>query len=168
MPYLSIAALFALSFYVAGDDRVDRARHAARLLLALAISVACYAAFPLRFAFERPPTPGWLGLLFDALTAFDLPYNRAPSLHISVLLILWVRLAPHTRRWCAGALNAWCAAIAVSVLTTWQHHVIDVPAGLAVGWLCVVALRQRRSVRRRNSTTAAASIRANSARLQNS
>lgn len=142
VPYLSIGVLFALSFFV---DREAPAlgRHAARLLLALAISVACYAAFPLRFAFERPPTSGLPGLLFEALAAFDPPYNRAPSLHISVLLIVWARLVPHAAGWRRSALHAWCGCIAVSVLTTYQHHVIDVPAGVAVGLLCVVAWRSR-------------------------
>lgn len=142
VPYLSIGVLFALSFFV-DRDADALGRHAARLLLALLVSVACYAAFPLRFAFERPPTSGLTGLLFEALSAFDLPYNRAPSLHISVLLIVWARLVPYAAGWRRGALHAWCGCIAVSVLTTYQHHVIDVPAGFAVGLLCVAAWRSR-------------------------
>jgi hypothetical protein len=136
VPYLSICVFFAWSFFV-DRDRDELARHVARLLLALALSVACYAAFPLRFMFERPPTTGTIGLMFDLLSAVDLPYNRAPSLHISVLLILWVRFAPRLARWRRVGLHLWFASIALSVLTTYQHHVIDVPAGLLVGWLCV-------------------------------
>lgn len=144
VPYLSICAFFALSFFV-DCDRDRLAQHAARLLLALVLALVCYAAFPLRFTFERPPTTGWTGWLFGALAAFDLPYNRAPSLHISVLTILWVRFAPWARGWRGGLLHAWFAAIAASVLTTYQHHVIDVPAGLAVGALCIACIGGRRS-----------------------
>ena len=136
VPYLSICVFFAWSFFV-GRNRDELTRHAMRLLLALALSVACYAAFPLRFMFERPATSGAIGMLFDALSAVDLPYNRAPSLHISVLVILWARFAPRLGGWQLASLHVWFAAIALSVLTTYQHHLIDVPAGLAVGLLCI-------------------------------
>ena len=136
VPYLSICVFFAWSFFV-DRNRDELVRHAARLLLALALSVACYAAFPLRFMFERPSTTGTIGLMFDLLSAVDLPYNRAPSLHISVLVILWARLAPRLPGWRRSALHLWFASIALSVLTTYQHHVIDVPAGLVVGAMCL-------------------------------
>ena len=155
VPYISIFGFFALSFFVGRDPQALN-RHVARLLLALAISVLCYAAFPLRFMFERPPTSGALGLLFEALGAVDLPYNRAPSLHISVLLILWVRFAPQLRGWLQAALHGWFALIAVSVLTTYQHHVIDVPAGLVVGGLCIALTA--RQVRQRPRATGGAPV----------
>ena len=147
VPYLSICVFFAWSFFV-DRSRDELTRHVARLLLALALSVACYAAFPLRFMFERPATSGAIGLLFELLAAVDLPYNRAPSLHISVLVILWARFVPRLLGWWRVGLHLWFASIALSVLTTYQHHVIDVPAGLAVGWLCV-AITSRGSAARR-------------------
>ena len=93
--------------------------------------------------FQRPELDGLVGLLFQLLSATDLPYNRAPSLHISVLVILWVRFAPLLAGWKRWALDGWFALIALSVLTTYQHHTIDVPAGAAVGALCL-ALTSRR------------------------
>ncbi len=142
VPYLSICGFFALSFFV-GRDRHALARHTTRLLLALGIAIVCHAACPLRFTFERPLPEGLTRLLFQGLTAFDLPYNRAPSLHISVLL-LWVHLVPHATGWLRTALQGWFVLIGISVLTTYQHHVIDVPAGFAVGALCIALTSQRR------------------------
>ena len=142
VPYLSICMFFVASFFI-GDERQTLDRHVRRLLWVLGISLACYALCPLRFTFPRPPTSGPTGLLFEALTLLDLPYNRAPSLHISVLLVLWLRFADHLHGWRRVALHAWFALIGVSVLTTYQHHVIDVPTGLAVG-LLAVALTPRR------------------------
>jgi membrane-associated phospholipid phosphatase len=143
VPYLSIVVFFVWSFFV--DQRRDElARHVMRLLLVLMLSLACYAAFPLRFMFERPATYGAIGLMFELLSAVDLPYNRAPSLHIGVLVILWARFAPRlANRWRVG-LHLWFALIALSVLTTYQHHVIDVPAGLLVGALCLALTGTRR------------------------
>ena len=96
VPYLSIVVFFAGSFFLCRDREQLRA-HVQRLLAVLAISLACFALWPLRFTFERPPTEGVIGALFDLLQMFDLPYNRAPSLHISVLVLLWVRLMPRVQ-----------------------------------------------------------------------
>ena len=147
VPYLSICGFFVLSFFV-GRDLQELQRHIARLLLVLVISISCYLLFPLQFTFERPATSGALGLLFQALTAFDLPYNRAPSLHICVLLVLWVRFVPHVRGWQRWGLHVWFGLIAVSVLTTYQHHFIDVPAGFAVAGLCITLTARRQAQRR--------------------
>ncbi|MBC8057655.1 MAG: hypothetical protein H7Y61_13860 [Rhizobiales bacterium] len=149
VPYLSIIAFFALSFFIDADARSLR-RHVVRLLLVLAVSVACYAAFPLRFTFARPETDGAVGLLFDLLGACDLPYNRAPSLHIGVLSVLWARFVPCLQGWPRACLHAWFLLIAVSVLTTYQHHVLDVPAGALLGVLviAITAGRGREASRR--------------------
>jgi membrane-associated phospholipid phosphatase len=144
VPYLSIVGFFLASFFVDPDAR-ELKRHVVRLALVLTVSVVCYALFPLRFTFTRPPVDGVLGSMFDALTAFDLPYNRAPSLHIGVLVILWVRMAPVMQGWQRLALHAWFMLIAISVLTTYQHHVIDVPAGVALGAI-VLALTSRQAL----------------------
>ena len=149
-PYLSIVLPFVASFALC-RDRAALDRHCRSVLLALGLALACYALVPLRFAFERPATSGLTGLLFDGLSAFDLPYNRAPSLHIALLVILWARLGPALPRgWPRALLAGWFLLIAGSVLTTWQHHLVDIPAGLAAGafsvWL-VRALGRRAMLR---------------------
>jgi hypothetical protein len=134
VPYLSILAFFTASFFVGGGGAALRC-HVSRLLVDLGLSLCCYLLFPLRFQFERPAVEGLCGLMFELLAACDLPYNRAPSLHISVLLLLWLRLAPCAQGGARLALQVWFGLIGVSVLTTWQHHLIDVPAGIAAGLL---------------------------------
>lgn len=136
LPYWSIDLFYGLSFLLCRNTlQVDR--HALRLLTAQLVSVACFLAFPLRFSFARPEADGLFGALFDALAGFDLPYNQAPSLHISLLIIIWVRFAAATRGPLRWLVDAWAALIAVSVLTTYQHHFIDLPSGALVGLLCL-------------------------------
>ena len=136
LPYWSIDLFYGLSFLLCRNTlQVDR--HALRLLTAQLVSVACFLAFPLRFSFARPEADGLFGALFDALAGFDLPYNQAPSLHISLLIIIWVRFATATRGPLRWLVDAWAALIAVSVLTTYQHHFIDLPSGALVGLLCL-------------------------------
>ena len=136
IPYWSIDLLYGLSFLLPRTRRgLDC--HALRLLTAQVLAVACFLLFPLRFSFERPMLDGFFGLLFDLLMGFDKPFNQAPSLHIALLVILWVaygRYASGAWRW---LLHGWFALIGVSVLTTWQHHFIDVPTGALLGFFCV-------------------------------
>ena len=69
VPYWSIDLLYGLSFLLCRSPReIDR--HALRLLTAQIISVACFLAFPLHFAFERPPVDGVFGTMFNVLTGF--------------------------------------------------------------------------------------------------
>ena len=88
VPYWSIDLMYGLSFLACRTPR-EVNHHGLRLLSAQLLSVVCFVAFPLRFSAERPATDGLFGELFDALTSFDLPYNQAPSLHISLLVIIW-------------------------------------------------------------------------------
>lgn len=140
VPYLSICAFFAWSFFVDPDEGRLR-RHVLRLFIVLILSVLCYAAFPLRFTFERPATEGLVGVMFNLLGHCDMPYNRAPSLHIAVLVLMWARFAPGLRRRWAVVLHGWFSLIAASVLTTYQHHVLDVPGGAALGLAAILLTR---------------------------
>lgn len=136
LPYWSIDLFYGLSFLLCRSTlQVDR--HALRLLTAQLISVGCFLLFPLHFSFERPPTDGLFGQMFDALTGFDKPYNQAPSLHIGLLVIIWVRFATATRGGLRLLVDGWALLIGVSVLTTYQHHFIDIPTGALVGALCL-------------------------------
>lgn len=138
LPYWSIDLFYGLSLLLA-RTRQELDRHAARLLAAQGIAVACFALWPLRYAVARPPLAGWSGALFDALAGFDLPYNQAPSLHIVLLLILWDFYRRHTTGWLRAGVHVWSLLIGVSVLTTWQHHFIDVPTGVLAALACMWA-----------------------------
>lgn len=108
-----------------------------RLLTAQVICIICFLLFPLKFYFDRPALDGFLGLMFDILMGFDKPFNQAPSLHITLLVILWQFYANYFRGLSRYLLHIWCLLIGLSVLTTWQHHFFDIPTGLWVGCFCI-------------------------------
>jgi protein-tyrosine phosphatase/membrane-associated phospholipid phosphatase len=136
VPYWVIVPLYGLSLFVTTSRReVDTLGR--RLVTAQVIAITCFIAFPLRLSFARPETSGFFGLLFDALTTFDQPFNQAPSLHIALLVILWVHYVQRVRRAWRWAVHVCGSLIGLSVLTTYQHHFIDIPTGALLGWFAV-------------------------------
>ncbi|HVO04439.1 MAG TPA: phosphatase PAP2/dual specificity phosphatase family protein [Candidatus Cybelea sp.] len=136
IPYWSIDLLYGIAFLLC-VDRAELNRHTSRILTAQAIAFLCFLAFPLRLAFDKPPTDGVFGALFALLGSFDQPYNQLPSLHIALLVILWDLYARRLSRRFHPAIHLWALLIGASVLTTWQHHFIDVPTGVLLGLLCL-------------------------------
>ena len=137
LPYWSIDLLYGLSFLLP-RSRLEMDRHAMSLLTTQIICVSGFLLWPLRFTLERPELAGFFGWMFDVLMGFDKPFNQAPSLHIALLVIIWTMFARHIHgRAARGILHIWMGLIGLSVLTTWQHHFIDLPSGVLVGLLCV-------------------------------
>ncbi len=138
LPYWSIDALYGLSLFVC-LTRHELDTHAKRLLTAQAIAITCFVLVPLRFAFAHPAADGVWGLMFDALAGFDQPFNQLPSLHIALAVILWALYARRLSGIARLAMELWFLLICGSVLTTYQHHFIDIPTGLLLGALCLWA-----------------------------
>lgn len=132
LPYWSSDFLYGASFLTCRTNtEIDRLGR--RLIAIQAISVICFAVFPLRLTLQRPPIEGLFGTLFQALGSFDLPYNQAPSLHVSLAYILWKQFG--------GPLwGAWFVLVGLSTMTTYQHHFIDLPTGLWAGVLIVALI----------------------------
>ncbi len=136
VPYWSIDLFYGLSLLLCWN-LFELKQHVLRLLSAQIISISCFLLFPLKFTFERPELSGFFGVWFDVLMGFDKPFNQAPSLHIVLLVILWDFYRRHVRGYFKYAVDFWSFLIGVSVLTTWQHHFIDIPTGLLVGAFCL-------------------------------
>ncbi|UOO88084.1 phosphatase PAP2/dual specificity phosphatase family protein [Vitreoscilla massiliensis] len=134
VPYWTLNLFYAAAFFCC-NTRAQIHRLLQQLLLAQAIAVVCFIAYPLTFTWAKPLTDGLTGRLFSALAGFDQPYNQAPSLHIILTMVIgrfyWYRFRP----WLRPLWLAWLVLIAVSVLTTYQHHFIDIPTGMLVGCL---------------------------------
>jgi protein-tyrosine phosphatase len=135
-PYMSIDLFFIAAPFLCHTDR-ELATFSKRIAAAILIGGACFLLFPLRFAFERPHAAGWLGGLFDWFRGMDHPYNLLPSLHIALRTILADLYARHTRGLLRQASNLWFVLIGLSAVLTYQHHVLDVVAGFALGAYCL-------------------------------
>lgn len=142
LPYMSIDAFYAASLFLF-RKRSALDRHALRLLLATFISLVGFLLFPLQFSFAVPKAEGFNGFLQALLLGFDKPYNQAPSLHISLLVILWVMYAKRLQGFWRLALHTWFFAIAASVLLVYQHHFIDMWTGALAGMACLYFIPDR-------------------------
>ena len=137
VPYWSIDLMYGLAILLATSKQSLKIL-CLRLFSAQIICITCFLIFPLKFSFERPNLDGFLSLWFDVLMGFDKPFNQAPSLHITLLVILWQFYNCYFQsKFNQLLLHVWCFLIALSVLTTWQHHFFDVPTGLWAGCFCI-------------------------------
>lgn len=132
IPYWSIN-LFYVTTLFANDAEADVSVIAKRYLTCQLIAVSLFVLFPLQAIFVKPETSGLTGFMFDALGSFDRPFNQAPSLHIALLVIIWHHWRSRFQGPWLTIWHFWCALIALSVLTTFQHHVLDIPTGALLG-----------------------------------
>ena len=146
-PYMSIDLLYILAFFIIPKERYTNTIYRStikglglQLLVNQLFSLVSFLSFPLKFSFSKPPIPEEYSAIFNSLLSFDLPYNQAPSLHMSILVILIVFYNQHIgTKWIRVALNVWFFLIGLSVLFTYQHHFIDVVMGLFLGTAIVYA-----------------------------
>ncbi len=156
IPYWSSDLLYILSVFVCRTQR-ELDTHANRLFVVQIICISCFLLFPLRCVFTRPIAGGIAGSLFDTLNTFDKPFNQAPSLHVSLAVVLWSCFAGRLRGFWRFAMGAWLVLVALSTLTTWQHQFIDLPTGALAGCLATAlipggSVRTRREDRLRLAT----------------
>jgi predicted protein tyrosine phosphatase len=141
VPYMSIDLFFVAAPFVCRSDR-ELAAFSKRIVAAILVGGLCFLLFPLRFAFDRPHAVGWLGAFFDWFRGMDQPYNLLPSLHIALRTILADLYARHARGLLRQASNIWFVLIGLSAVLTYQHHVMDVVAGFALGAYCLYFFRE--------------------------
>jgi membrane-associated phospholipid phosphatase len=159
VPYLSLDALIIAVFFLC-EDRREVAAVACRLLLAALIAGGLFVLWPMRTAFQYryairyPWQESALYYACEALWKADPYYNRFPSLHVAIAVILWPVFARSVRTLAARVtVHAWFIAVILSTLFTWRHHVADVIAGAALGMLVSMTV-SRRFFSRRNSSSA--------------
>lgn len=146
VPYLSSGLFFCLGFaWVQTGDQLRVLSQ--RLLLATMAAALVFYVYPLQFSWPRPAvTLAPLAAMFDVLSVVDKPYNQLPSLHVAFCLIFWISLRRLVASpWAKTLLAGWLLLTAMATVFTYQHHVLDVVGGLALGGVCLLAVRPGRS-----------------------
>ncbi|HEY7087044.1 MAG TPA: phosphatase PAP2 family protein [Tepidisphaeraceae bacterium] len=163
VPYMSVDLLFLAAFFVC-RDLPEMKVLARRLATALIVGAMCFLICPLRIGFERPQVDGFFGPIFSLLHGLDNPFNLAPSMHVTIAIILAAMYVLKVKnRILRFVVAGWFVLICVSTLFTWQHHIIDVISGAALGWACLGVVPDRlQSVRKYLAPASAAEGRSDS------
>ncbi len=143
VPYWTLDLFFIGSFFICAS-KVELNLLTKRLITVTLLSGLCFLLFPLKMGVPRPEPHGWTAPLFHALYHNDLPYNLAPSLHISLRSLIWVFYGAHLTGGLRRIAKFWFMLIGISTLLVWQHHVIDVATGFLMGWFVTVLIRDPR------------------------
>lgn len=128
-------------------ERADAARLMATIGVASAACAVVFVLFPTTFPRALYPLPEGL----DARTLAELaelrdddsPSNCLPSLHVALAWGIalswttWIR-----NRWLRPLPLIWAGVVSVATVTTKQHYVIDVPAGVVFGVAAFFAARR--------------------------
>lgn len=141
VPYWTTNVFYAASLLFTRTRR-ELEVHARRLLSAQIIAVSFFLLAPLKFSWPKPDTSGLFGFFFEALGAFDKPFNQAPSLHVALTVILIARYQRLLPPRAFALFLAWSVLVVASVMTTFQHHFIDIPTGALLGLFCLWLWRE--------------------------
>jgi hypothetical protein len=146
VPYLSSGFFFCLVFF--SVNNIDELRTLSqRLLLATVLASMVFVLYPLQFSWPRPGIDSYFcSLLFKLLSLVDQPYNQFPSLHVCFCLIFWHTLrafiVPGFTRF---LLAMWLTLTAVATLFVYQHHLMDLLSGIALGLICLRLIQPGRT-----------------------
>ena len=149
VPYWSLDLFFCGAFFLCAN-RVQLNLLTKRLIAVTLASGLFYLIFPLKLGFHRPMPDGWTAPLFKALYFNDLPYNLAPSLHISLRSLVWVFYGAQLTGWVRRMVKVWFMLIGASTLLVWQHHLLDVASGFVMGWAIAAIIPDPRQSHTRN------------------
>lgn len=139
VPYACSLPLFIAGFFIVKSNKqLKRLTH--RLLLATLVATLNFYWLPLTFdttTFDvvsalNSSASRW-AWAYDILHTLDKPYNQLPSLHVSYALLLVISLWQSlTSVFNKILLASTGGCIAIATLFTWQHHLLDVLAGMVV------------------------------------
>lgn len=132
--YQSIYLLLLTAWLCATKEQLRR--YAIGFACLMLVGFGCFLLWPVagpRPA-ELPADP-----LYRVLVRYDTTLNSFPSLHLALATysacVAVAVTSGSSRRWLMMLLPLWVALIGYATLATKQHYWVDLPPGIALGWL---------------------------------
>lgn len=111
------------------------------MCLASLLSSGVFLCYPMTYPRHPAPSAGVTAAAFRFLYWLDPTSNYFPSLHVALAcLMAWGLVNEHKTLGYVAV--GWALLICLSTLTTRQHYVVDVLAGLAVAVVCGIVVQR--------------------------
>jgi membrane-associated phospholipid phosphatase len=136
--YQSIYLLLLASWLCETVDQLRR--YAIGFAILMVAGFTCFLFWPVTGPRPQELSPEFLNdPLYRALVSYDTTLNSFPSLHVALATysacVAVAVTSGSLRRWLTIVLPLWVALICYSTLATKQHYWVDLPPGIALGWL---------------------------------
>lgn len=126
IPYMSSGLFFAAVFFIA-KTKNDLYVLTKRINFISILSGLLFLIIPLENKFLKPEVQhSILSIFFDFINTWDTKYNQAPSLHISYAIVFASVIFTIKSKKLRIILYIWILLMAISTLTIYQHHLIDI------------------------------------------
>ena len=146
--------LISLTAYIIENDRIALSRFVYAQLAANVLSAIVFVVWPTTFLRPQlPETGGISAALLHFVWILDEPVNCFPSLHVSSSLIAALTMWRRGGR-VRPVFAVWALAIALSTMTTKQHHFFDVLGGTLLAAVLYWFFFALAKVRKANSEVA--------------
>lgn len=140
--YVSIYILFCAIPFILQTRRQLKALAITQALVTLCGGI-CFLLFPAELDFPVPRDLGMCAGLFRFADWQNLNYNQVPSLHVALSVVCVAAFASRAAATGKIFLWLWVAAISVSAVLTYQHHILDVISGFILGILATKLVYNR-------------------------
>jgi membrane-associated phospholipid phosphatase len=131
--YVSLNVLMWVPAFSMSIDQLHALNRA--MTWATLIAGLFFLLMPAPVGFIRTDVTGFFASFYQKLYHLDEKTNTFPSLHIT-FSFLFVRIILETIKKYHVFFWAWFCLIAVSVLLTHQHHLIDIAGGILLAEMC--------------------------------
>ncbi len=131
--YYSIIFLpFFVPVYVKSADLIQA--WGIRMAACVVVAAVFFLLFPAKLGYPPTSDPAWE--LVEEITPFIVGrHNLMPSLHVAFTCVIVATLWPHQQDFERAVFVIWAFLLSLSTLLTHAHHVLDVLAGLLLGFL---------------------------------
>lgn len=96
------------------------------------IAGVCFLLLPAEVGFDIPEDLGWFPAAFVIADQLNQTYNLCPSLHVAYSATCAEVFRRKNARY-GWLFHLWALAVAISAWLTYQHHLLDLIAGYALG-----------------------------------
>ncbi|WP_127718379.1 phosphatase PAP2 family protein [Halobacteriovorax sp. HLS] len=135
LAYRSLDILLCSVLFLLSKETMKQ--YAKAMIFSVVVAAPIFIIFPAKLGFPRPEVHEYFQVLYDILYKIDKPHNLLPSMHV-VYASIGLFAINFENAFSKGVVlftSVWLMLICASVVLVHQHHILDIPTGLGLGYL---------------------------------